>query len=185
MAVAYEDRDRTLGRAEYEDLVRRGVLEDAHVELLYGRIVSMSPIGGPHVYSVKRLGKALVLALGDRADVHIQSPFAAPDESEPQPDVAVVPGGDYLQEAPSKAWLIIEVAESSLARDRAKAALYAAAGVTEYWIVNIPDARIEVYREPGPTSYARLTHHGRGERLALVAYPDVELVVADVLPPPA
>jgi Uma2 family endonuclease len=89
----------------------------------------MSPIGGPHVYSVTRVAKLLVQALGDRANVHVQAPFAGPDESEPQPDVAVVLPGDYLDAPPSKASLIIEVADSSLVRDRAKAALYAAAGV--------------------------------------------------------
>jgi Uma2 family endonuclease len=183
MAVAYERKNRPLTRAEYEELVRRGVLEDAQVELLYGRIVSMSPIGGQHVYSVTRLSKLFVRALGDRADVHVQAPFAAPDESEPQPDVSVVLPGDYLERPPDKAWLVVEVADSSLERDRAKAALYAAAGATEYWIVNIRDATIEVHREPGPTSYARVTYHRRGEGLKLVAFPDIEIRVADVLPP--
>jgi Uma2 family endonuclease len=183
MAVAYERKRGLLTRTEYEDLVRRGVLEDARVELLYGRMVSMSPIGGAHVYGVTHLSKLLIQAVGDRANVHVQAPFATPGESEPQPDVAVMPPGDYLDAPPSTAWLIVEVADSSLARDRAKAALYAAAGVTEYWIVNLQDAVIEVHREPGPNAYARMTRHGRGESLTLVAFADVAIRVADVLPP--
>jgi Uma2 family endonuclease len=79
-----------LTRAEYDELVRRGALVDAHVQLIDGRIVSRSPQGGPHRYSVHRLAKALVRALGDRADVYVQAPFAVPGESEPEPDVAVV-----------------------------------------------------------------------------------------------
>jgi len=108
--------------------VHRGALEDAHVELLYGRVVSMSPIGGPHRYIVRRLARILNGALGDRANVEVQASFAASDESEPEPDILVVPPGDYLEAAPAKAWLIVEVADSSLARDRIKAALHAAAG---------------------------------------------------------
>jgi Uma2 family endonuclease len=170
-------------RAEYEALVRRGVFDDAHVELLYGRIVSMSPIGGPHRYSVSRLGKILVLALGDRARIDVQSSFAAPDESEPEPDVLVLPPGDYLDAPASEAWLIVEVSESSLVRDREKASLYAAAAVPEYWIVNLVENVIEVHRQPGAGGYGTMTRHHRGETLRLVRFTDVEVAVADVLPP--
>jgi Uma2 family endonuclease len=76
------------------------------------------------------------------------------------------------------------VADSSLARDRSKARLYAAAGVTEYWIVNWIDERVEVHREPNATGYARVLSAGRGETLRLVAFADVAVPVADVLPPP-
>jgi Uma2 family endonuclease len=172
-----------LTRAEYDDLVRRGAFEDARVELLYGRIVSMSPIGGAHVYSVRHLARILLAALGNLANVDVQGPFAAPDQSEPQPDILVTPPGDYLDEPPRRAMLIVEVADSSLARDRSKAELYAAAGVTEYWIVNLIDAVIEVHREPGPTGYAHVTRHGRNDALMPVALPGVSVRVADVLPP--
>jgi Uma2 family endonuclease len=186
MAVGYESEPQSRGpltRTEYEGLVRRGVLEEAHVELLYGRLVTMSPIGGPHRYSVRHLARILIEALGGRADVEVQASFAAPNESEPQPDVLVVPPGDYLEEPPSTAWLIVEVADSSLARDRAKAALYAAANVTEYWIVNIREGAIEVHREPGQTQYADVKRYERGERIVLVAFADIDVAVSDVLPP--
>jgi Uma2 family endonuclease len=186
MAVGYDQEAQSRGpltRTEYEGLVRRGVLEEAHVELLYGRVVTMSPIGGPHRYSVRHLARILIEALGPRANVEVQASFAAPDESEPQPDVLVVPPGDYLDEPPSTAWLIVEVADSSLARDRAKAALYAAADVTEYWIVNLRESAIEVHREPGPTHYADVTRYERGERIVLAAFADIDIAVSDVLPP--
>ena len=186
MAVGYEREPPNRGpltRTEYEGLVQRGVLEEAHVELIHGRVVTMSPIGGPHRYSVRHLARILIEALGVRANVEVQASFAAPDESEPQPDVLVVPPGDYLDESPSSAWLIVEVADSSLARDRAKAALYAAADVTEYWIVNIRESAIEVYRQPGPTQYADVKRYERGERIVLVAFADVDVAVSDVLPP--
>jgi Uma2 family endonuclease len=183
MAIAVDRSRALLTRAEYDELVRRGVLEDARVELLYGRIVSMSPIGKLHRYSVTNLAELLIPALGKRARVHVQQPFAAPDESEPEPDIAVVPPGDYLDEHPKTAWLIIEVADSSLARDRTKAKLYAAAAVTEYWIVNLVDEVVEVYRASPDHSYATTTRHGRGDVLRLVSFADVEVRVSDVLPP--
>jgi Uma2 family endonuclease len=183
MGVAYE-ATVPLRRSEYEELVRRGALQDARVELLYGRIVSMSPIGGPHRYSVRHLARILVVALADRANVEVQSSFAAPDESEPEPDLLIAPLGDYLDAPPDEAWLLVEVADSSLARDRDKARLYAAAGVTEYWIVNLPGQLVEVHREPRVGGYARVTSHRRGERLRLVSFEDVEVAVADILPPP-
>jgi Uma2 family endonuclease len=184
MLVAHQQPDRgPMTRAEYDALVRRGALEDARVELLYGRLVSMSPQGEPHTYSVSQLMTLLVRALGDRARVRVQAPFAAPDESEPEPDVAVVAPGDYLDGHPRVAFLIVEVAETSLARDRLKARLYAAAGVTEYWIVNLPEQIIEVHRQPGAEGYAAVFRHGRGERLPLAAFEDVALDVGDVLPP--
>lgn len=183
MAAAYQTGNAPLSRREYDELVRRGALEDAHVELLYGRIVSMSPIGKPHRYSVTRLAKLFIAALGDRAAVHVQSPFAAPNESEPEPDVAVVAPGDYLDEHPKTAWLIIEVAESSLARDREKARLYAAAAVPEYWIVNLVEGVVEVHRDPQGDRFGTITRHGRADVLRPVAIAGVEVAVANVLPP--
>jgi Uma2 family endonuclease len=122
-------------------------------------------------------------ALGDRANVEVQASFAAPNESEPEPDVLVVPPGDYLDAPPSAAWLIVEVADSSLARDRAKAALYATGQVTEYWIVNLRDAVVEVHRQPAPSGYASVTRRARGEKLTLAAFADVEVAVSEILPP--
>jgi Uma2 family endonuclease len=183
MALAHHQSSGMMTRAEYETLVRRGVLDEARVELLYGRLVSMSPIGGPHVYCVRHLAQILVTALLDRANVDVQAPFAAPDESEPQPDVMVAPLGDYLDAPPSTALLIVEVAESSLARDRAKSRLYATAGVADFWIVNLPEGVIEVHREPRAGSYGVVTRHGRGDTLWLVSFPEVQVHVSDVLPP--
>jgi Uma2 family endonuclease len=100
MAVACDPNRTPITRAEYEVLVRRGVFDDARVELLYGRIVSMSPQGEPHSYGVSQLMTLLVQALAGRARVRVQSPFVAPDESEPEPDVAIVAPGAYLDGHP-------------------------------------------------------------------------------------
>jgi Uma2 family endonuclease len=184
MELIDEREGLPLTRDEYEDLVRRGVLADAKVELLYGRIVSMSPIGGPHRYSVRRLNEILMAAFKGRANIEIQSSFRTPKESEPEPDAIIVPLGDYLDAPPERAWLLVEVADTSLKKDREKARLYALAGVVEYWIVNLNDEVIEVYREPRGESFAKLTTHGRGEVIRLAAFEDVAIAVSDVLPPP-
>jgi Uma2 family endonuclease len=172
-----------LKRAEYEKLAELGAFRDEKVELLYGRIVRMSPQGGPHRYGVERLMERLVVGLRGRARVTAQSSFAASDDSEPEPDLGVVPAGDYLNEPPREAFLLVEVAQSSLADDRRKAALYAASGVREYWIVNLEDEVIEVYREPGEKGYAQVTHHPRGAELVVPGFADVVVRVADILPP--
>jgi Uma2 family endonuclease len=183
MAVAYDPNRVPLTRAEYDELVRRGALDQARVELLHGRLVSMSPQGEQHAYSVTRLAKILIRALGDRAVVRVQAPFIAPNESEPEPDVAIVAPGDYLDEHPKAASLVIEVADSSLARDRAKAELYSAS-VIEYWIVNLVDDIVEVHREPNRDGYGKITRHRRGDVLRPASLAGVEVSVEEMLPPP-
>jgi Uma2 family endonuclease len=176
-------RLQPLSRQEFDTLTRRGVLDDARVELLYGRLVSMSPQGGPHSYGVTELARLLIPAVGSRGRVRIQMPLAVSDTSEPEPDVAIVAPGAYLDEHPSTAWLVIEVADSSLERDRGKARLYAAAGVGEYWIVNLNDGLFEVHAEPSSQGYARIAQVARGATLRIPRLADVELAVSDVLPP--
>ncbi|HEY6726730.1 MAG TPA: Uma2 family endonuclease, partial [Polyangiaceae bacterium] len=109
---------RPLRRQEYDQLVALGAFVDERIELLEGQLVPMSPIGPPHSSAVQTLTELLLPALLGRARVFSQSPFAALDSSEPDPDVAIVPLGDYHHEHASEAYLIIEVAQSSLARDR-------------------------------------------------------------------
>jgi Uma2 family endonuclease len=167
---------------EYDRLVQLGHFQDERIELLEGRLVEMSPIGPPHSSGVQKLTALLVPALASRATVRIQSPFAALDTSEPEPDVAVVPSGGYDTAHPREAYLVIEVAESSLVRDRGiKQRVYAASGVPEYWIVNVPEGCIEVYRDPRGDVYAsrqRIPHTGS---IAIARFPDVLVRVRDVV----
>lgn len=132
------------------------------------------------------LDKLVVLCfrhLADHARIRVQSPFAALDISEPEPDLAIVPLGDYEKEHPSSADLIIEVAESSLSYDRGpKLKVYAECGVSEYWIVDLVDRRIEVHRKPDGGRYWQVQHHDETSVVRSERYPDLELRVADVLP---
>jgi Uma2 family endonuclease len=183
-SIVPPEKVRPLRRAEYDHLVGLGMLRGESVELLYGRLVRMSPQGEPHVFSVTRLNKLLVRALGDRAEVRVQAPFGASDVSEPEPDIAIVPPGDYLKEHPSRAHLLIEVADSSLQDDRRiKGPLYAGAGVPEYWIVDVAGGVVEVHRDPRGDGYASVTRHARGATLAVPGFEDVLVPVSDIVPP--
>jgi Uma2 family endonuclease len=138
--------------ADYEELMRVGLLdEDSNVELLEGWIVPKMPKYPPHDSRIDWLNHWLIRNLPDGWIVRVQNSIVTAD-SVPAPDVAVVRGqpGDYEDRHPTGAdtALIIEVADSTVRRDRAKAAIYARAGVPEYWIVNLQDRQIEVYSQP-------------------------------------
>jgi len=114
--------------------------------------------------------------------VRTQMPISLDDESAPEPDVAVVPLADYSHEHPSSAHLIIEVAYSSLRKDRLmKAPLYARSGFREYWIVNVPAKVVEVHRGPSPDGWASIMRHSAPETLHPQAFPDVAVPIAAIL----
>jgi Uma2 family endonuclease len=182
MATSAAEVIRPLRRVEYDQLVALGAFQDERIELLDGALVAMSPIGTAHNSTVQKLTRLLVLALEGRAAVRCQSSFAALEFSEPEPDFAVVPPGDYDLDHPSEAHLIIEVAESSLAMDRGKKLrLYASCAIPEYWVVNLPERCVEVYTGPAPGAYARVERYERGQSIRLVTFPDVEFSVSDFL----
>ena len=173
---------RPLRRVEYEALVALGAFRDERIELLDGALVPMSPIGPPHSSAVHKLMELLLPALLGRATVRAQSPFAAHELSEPEPDIAVVPRGDYASAHPDQAYLIIEVADSSLASDRdTKLATYAQSGVPEYWIVNLRERCIEVHTSPLGSAYRAIARVERGQTLHPQRFPDVEIGVSDVI----
>jgi Uma2 family endonuclease len=177
------ERLRPLRRTEFERMVEEGLFVDERIELLQGQLVEMSPQGPPHAGTIQRLTTRLVLALAGRAEVRVQLPLAVSEHSLPEPDIAVVAPGDYIQAHPTTAFLVIEVAETSLNKDRrVKAALYAAAGIPEYWIVDLAGGAIEVHTEPADGRFTRTTAVRPGEVLRLVAFEDVALAVADILP---
>jgi Uma2 family endonuclease len=169
---------RTLKRDEYDRIAQLGLFRDERVELIRGMVVRMPPIGPPHSEYVDRLAEAFMGRLVGRARVRIQQPFLAADESEPEPDVAVVPAGSYRDRHPDRALLVVEVAESSLEYDReTKAPLYAESDVPEYWIVDVAAQRIEIHSEPANGAYARKRIAESGETIAPAAFPDVTVSV--------
>jgi Uma2 family endonuclease len=128
--------------------------ESDRVELLEGVLVAMAPQNPPHAAGVARVGGAIRRLIGDEAHVRPQLSLVLA-RSVPGPDPAVVPGAaDACQTShPSTVLLVIEIADSSLAQDRlGKARIYAAAGIHEYWIVNLVDEVVEVMRDPDPAA---------------------------------
>jgi Uma2 family endonuclease len=184
-----EGQRRRFNRQEYHAMVEAGILtEDSRVELIEGEIIEMSPINPLHVATVAALMEWLVSQFAGKAFVTIQSPFAAGEASEPQPDAIVAKFRDdrYRQAhpTPEDILLVVEVSQSSLQYDRdRKARLYAAAGLADYWIVNLVDQTLDVYRQPGPRGYDRLQRFRPGDSLSPLAFPDVTLDVAAILPP--
>jgi Uma2 family endonuclease len=174
---------RPLRRVEFERMVEQGFFdEDEKIELLDGVIVQMTPQGIGHAAAIERLTQILVLALAPRARVRVQLPYAASDISEPEPDLAVVPPGDPERSHPRRSLLLVEVAESSLSKDRrVKTRIYAAADVPEYWVVDVAGRTIEVRTVPREDSYHQIRVAGPGEKIRLEAFPDVEIAVSDVV----
>jgi len=186
-------RTRRWTRIEYDRMIDRGIFTpDERLELLGGELVVREPQGTPHATGIRMAEEVLRLAFGPGWEVRGQLPVALDDESEPEPDVTVAPGSfrDYRHAHPSRPVLIVEVAESSLVLDREhKGSLYARAGVPEYWIVNLVDRVVEVYRAPASAPDARYGwRYGRvaplqpGEFISPLAAPSARVPVAELLP---
>ena len=189
----YEIRTRRFTRAEYERLIDLGVFQPGEdIELIGGELMVAEPQGAPHYSAIRKTAKALEAAFGPGWDVRTEGPIGLDDESEPEPDVAVVPGGpdDYARAHPSRPVLTVEVAESSLALDRLrKGSLYARAGLADYWVLNLIDRVLEVYREPVPDSaspfgwrYTRSEVFDASARVAPLAAPGANVLVSNLLP---
>jgi Uma2 family endonuclease len=189
--ASYETR--RFSRAEYERLIELGVFQPGEeIELIGGQLLVAEPQGAAHYTAIVKTARALVTAFGPGWYVRSEGPIGLDDESEPEPDVAVVPGDpdDYSEAHPSRPVLIVEVADSSLAADRQrKGSLYARAGLEDYWVLNLVDRVLEVYREPVRDavalfgwSYVRREVFDATGRVTPLAAPGSSVPVALLLP---
>jgi Uma2 family endonuclease len=179
-------------RKEYDRLGELGMFAHEPLELIGGQLIVAEPKGPYHSGGVGRVADEVRRALPSGWIVRCQDAIALDDESEPEPDIAVVLGthDDYLTEHPRTPALVIEVADSSLAFDRRrKGSLYARGGISDYWIVNLVDRVLEVYRDPVPDATAVYGWHYRSvgrftspATVGLLALPAVRIAVADLLP---
>ncbi|HYE90358.1 MAG TPA: Uma2 family endonuclease [Terriglobales bacterium] len=184
---------RGLRRIEYERLVELGMFAGERIELLDGLLVVSEPQKSRHAATVAQVGRVLETAFGAGWHARLHAPLALDDESEPEPDVAMVPGVpmDYFDAHPATAPLVVEVADSSLRLDRRfKAGLYARAGLPEYWIVNLVDRAVEVHRDPQPapdTEYGVAYYSTEVFRapatIAPLAMSSARIAVADLVRP--
>ena len=173
-------------RDMYERLVENGGFEGLRVELIHGQILDkVSPQGSPHSTAITLVQEALRDAFGRGVCVRVQLPLRALNESEPEPDVAIVAGSprDYVSEHPSAALLVVEVADSSLAYDRTtKLAVYAESGFPDYWIANVHEGCVEVHRDPADGTYLSRRTYDEGDVITPLTRSDVTVPVADLLP---
>jgi Uma2 family endonuclease len=180
VSATAEDIDRRY-RFSVEEYLRMGeagiLSEDDRVELIDGEVLAMPPIGIPHTSAVNRIGNRLKEQFGRRVILSVHNPVRIGDFSLPQPDIALLrPRDDFYLGAypgPDDVLLLVEVAESSVHYDRdKKVPLYAAAGVEECWLVNIPARTLTIYREPRADGYRGVTMADDLRRVAPAALPD-------------
>ena len=180
-------------RVEYEQLVEKGVFASGdRVELIDGLLIVAEPQSATHYTAIKLVERALARAFGEGWHTRSQAPIALDEASEPEPDVAVVSGDlrAYTATHPADPVLVVEVALTSLTLDREhKASLYARAGRPEYWIVNLVERVLEVYRDPAPSpsapygwDYAARESLGAGDSVRPLAASTAQVVVGDLLP---
>src|SRR5712691_13128324 len=191
--ATYPTHTKRWTRAEYDRLIELGVFrKEDRIELIGGERMVAEPESAEHYTAIRKSTRALEAAFGPGWEVRPDGPIALDDESEPEPDIAVVRGspGDYRHAHPSRPVLTLEISVSSLAwhRER-KASLYARAGLSDYWILNLIARVLEVYREPVPDAespsgwrYARREIIAPPGRIAPLAAPAALVAVADLLP---
>jgi Uma2 family endonuclease len=178
-------------RADYYRLGDLGFFSGKRVELLRGEIVEMSPIGWPHVVACRRTAELLEEVFAGIGWVSRGEPINLTD-SDPQPDVMVISGRfeDYADH-PSTAWLVVEVADTTLTRDTTtKAEIYASAGIADYWVIDLDARQVWVFRDPTPmhpelgtgATYRAVTRVPAAGAISPVAAPTAIVAVADLLP---
>jgi Uma2 family endonuclease len=186
-------RTKQWTRAEYDRLIQIGVFRPGDpVELLGGDLVVAEPQSGPHYTAIYLAEEALRRVFGPGWLVRTQAPIALDDASEPEPDVAVAqgPARDFSREHPTRPILVVEVALSNLSLDRDhKGSLYARARLEDYWIINLVDRVLEVYRQPVLDATAAFGWRYASKQtlepeasVTPLAVPDAHVAVADLLP---
>lgn len=186
-----EPRPKRFTRSEYYRMTEAGLFDGQRVELIAGEVVQMPAGNNPHTTAVGLAQQALGEAFGKGCWVRIQQPLHLSGHSAPEPDLAVVRGSPRdFRSQPSTALLVVEVSESTLTYDQTvKSSLYARDGLADYWIVNLIDGLLEVYRNPVPDKSRRFGHRfasiatlARGESVAPLAAPKSVISVNDLLP---
>jgi Uma2 family endonuclease len=186
-------RTRRWTRLEYERLIERGIFrEDERLELLDGILAVKEPQGDPHAVAVDLVVAALRHVFGAGWLVRAHAPLALGRRSRPEPDISVVRGSprDYRRAAPTDPALVVEVSHTSLGFDRRrKASIYARANIQDYWIVNLVEQVVEIYRDPTLLETPRRSWGYRsiqtlppGASVAPLAAPISPIAVADLLP---
>ena len=170
---------------DYHRMIEAGILDERHVELLKGEVVEMAPEGEPHAYSSHEAGEYLSALLGRRASVRQAKPITLPNDSEPEPDLAIVQrlGREYRSHHPypENIFWVVEYSQSSLGKDlETKSSVYAEVEIPEYWVVDLKQLHLVVFRSPQNGEYtSRITL--TGGTIQPLAFSDVVVSVSSIL----
>ncbi len=183
---APEEPRKRWTRTEYRHMIEIGILEDSKVELVNGEIWEKMGQGRRHIATVTWILKALGEVFG-LSRIQTQSSLPVSEYGDPEPDVALLTRDmdQYLDEEPTpeEMLLVVEAADSTLRPDlTAKARQYGSAGIPEYWVVDIPNRLLHVFRGPTPNGYATETILTPDDEVRPLAAPDAAVRVADLLP---
>jgi Uma2 family endonuclease len=164
---------------DYHQMIETGLLDERKVELLGGEIIEMSPEGAPHSSYCGEIGEYLRRILGDRAKVREAHPITLPNNSEPEPDIAIVRTRSTLYRDrhpyPEDIFWLIEIANSTLTKDLGmKKDLYAATGIEEYWVMNLSELVLVVFRDLTSSGYRSTTTFTSGI-ISPLAFPDLAI----------
>ncbi|MEG5001173.1 Uma2 family endonuclease [Microcoleus sp. B4-D4] len=171
---------------QYHLMSEAGILrEDERLELIEGEIIQMAAIGTRHASCVKRLIDQFSVIPEEIAILDVQNPIRLTDRTEPQPDILWLQlRADYAtaHPVPSEVLLLVEVADSTVDNDRnIKVPIYARSLIQEVWLVDLVENCLEVYRQPGPNGYSLMLKFWRGQQVAPLAFPDLEVSVDFIL----
>jgi Uma2 family endonuclease len=169
---------------DYHQMIRSGLLDDRSVELINGEIIEMSPEGVAHSFYCRGTAKYLRSLLGDRAEVSEAHPITLPNNSEPEPDIAIVRTPDTLYQTrhpfPADIFWLIEIADSTLIKDLGvKRDLYALAGIPEYWVMNLQTSELVVFRDLNANEYRAEIRLSSGN-ISTLAFPDLSIDIAQL-----
>jgi len=174
---------------EYHKMGETGIISaDEKVELIEGQIIKKPMKGTSHEAAITRAERALRKPLEDRVLLRLQSAVRLSDYSEPEPDIAVVypDAMDYEDHHPTppEIYLIVEIADTTLKRDKeSKAKVYAKAGINDYWVLDITNRQLYAFREPTATGYKNEQILSDDATISPIAFPNVTIKVSEMLRP--
>jgi Uma2 family endonuclease len=167
---------------DYHKMIETGLLDDRKVELINGAIIQMVPEGIAHAFCCRSTAKYLRTILGERAEISEAHPISLPNDSEPEPDIAVLKTPDTRYQsrhpAPDDIFWLVEIANTTLVNDLGvKRELYAQAGITEYWVMNLQTSELKVFRNFTANEY-RTEISLNGGNISPLAFPDLSIEIS-------
>ena len=171
---------------EYYKMIELGLIKDYEkAEIIDGELIKKMTIGDRHAFVVDFLTNFFIKTLPDSIRVRVQNPLHLTNYDEPEPDIVLADLSKYdgkRHPRPAETILVVEVSDSTLKYDRdTKLPLYAAAGIPEAWIVNLPNNIIEIHQQPGMGIYQLTKIYKPGERVQSAVLPDLSFEVDSIL----